>query len=76
MIDRVHAFFNWAMHQPQNYIAVVSHGVWIECALIEFCPEVLNYGNKRIHNCDVYCGTLSYDNGGAALKDVRQLPVV
>ena len=76
VVDRVHSFFDWAMHQPQNCIAVVSHGVWIECALMEFCPKVLNYGDKRVYNCDVYCGTLSCDNRGVALKDVQQLPVV
>jgi hypothetical protein len=66
------------LHQPHNCIAVVSHGVWIECALKEYCPEVLDGGKKRVYNCDVYCGKLvmgpSSDGGRRVqLKDVRQV---
>jgi hypothetical protein len=32
----------------------VTHGVWMECALLMYCPEVLNFGTVRVHNCDVY----------------------
>jgi hypothetical protein len=46
-----------------NSIAIVTHGVWMECALLMYCPEVLNFGNIRVHNCDVYEAKL------VALKD-------
>lgn len=69
---RVHNFFNWLSLQPHNCIAVVSHGVWMECALMEYCPEVLDNGQKRVYNCDVYAGTLGGD-GDVALKDVKQI---
>ncbi|KAL7473583.1 hypothetical protein ACHAXS_014135 [Conticribra weissflogii] len=56
--ERARKFFHWLLHQPHDNIAVVSHGVWIECALREYCPEVLDFGNKRVYNCEVYCGNL------------------
>ena len=70
---RVHNFFSWLAHQPHNCIAVVTHGVWMECALMEFCPKVLEDGRKRVYNCDVYCGTLADSGEGVALQDVQQL---
>jgi broad specificity phosphatase PhoE len=75
VIRRVHSFFNWVSHQPHKCIAVVSHGVWMECALMEFCPDVLDGGNKRVYNCDVYRGTLSRGRGDntVVLKDVGQV---
>jgi hypothetical protein len=47
----------------------------MECALMEFCPEVLDGGNKRVYNCDVYCGTLSRgrEDNTVVLKDVGQV---
>mmetsp|Transcript_7107 Transcript_7107/g.15326 ORF Transcript_7107/g.15326 Transcript_7107/m.15326 type:complete len:302 (+) Transcript_7107:107-1012(+) len=56
--ERARKFFHWLLHQPHDNIAVVSHGVWIECALREYCPEVLEFGRKRVYNCEVYCGNL------------------
>lgn len=71
---RVHSFFSWLSHQPQNCIAVVSHGVWMECALMEYCPEVLNNGEKRVYNCDVYAGTICRGgNGRVVMNDVKQI---
>eukprot|EP01082_Thalassiosira_pseudonana_P002397 g2012.t1 g2012 contig11:528268-529269(+) len=58
VVRRVHSFFSWLIRQPHRSIAVVTHGVWMECALMESCPEVLNGGRKRVYNLDVYCGTL------------------
>jgi broad specificity phosphatase PhoE len=37
-----------------NSIAIVTHGVWMECALLMYCPDVINFGDVRVHNCDVY----------------------
>ena len=64
---RVCRFFHWLLlyldqkQQPQttvadttNSIAIVTHGVWMECALLMYCPEVINFGDVRVHNCDVY----------------------
>ncbi|KAL3773797.1 hypothetical protein ACHAWO_006596 [Cyclotella atomus] len=71
---RVHNFFLWLSRQPQNCIAVVSHGVWMECALMEYFPEVLNNGGKRVYNCDVYAGTMCRGgDGGIVVKDVKQI---
>ncbi|KAL3801642.1 hypothetical protein HJC23_013147 [Cyclotella cryptica] len=58
VIHRVRNFFQWLSHQPHNCIAIVTHGVWMECALMEYCPEVLEGGKKRVYNCEVYCGKL------------------
>lgn len=42
---------------------------------MEFHPEVLDDGRKRVYNCDVYCGTLVDGDGGITLKDVQQLSI-
>ena len=47
------------MRQPHESVAVVTHGVWMECALLEYCPEALEHGRRRVYNCDVYRGKLS-----------------
>jgi broad specificity phosphatase PhoE len=66
--ERVRRFFHWLIlyldqqqQQKQqrtvaytNSIAIVTHGVWMECALLMYCPEVINFGDVRVHNCDVY----------------------
>lgn len=63
-------------------MAIVTHGVWMECALLHYCPEVLEFGKKRVYNCDVYYGKLSVsgtledekDEGNVvALSDMRQM---
>lgn len=75
VVRRVHSFFRWLIRQPHRSIAVVTHGVWMECALMESCPEVLNGGRKRVYNLDVYCGTLvggeRSKNGGEVRNDLH-----
>jgi broad specificity phosphatase PhoE len=74
VIRRIDNFLSWLIQQPQESIAVVSHGVWIECALMKYCPRVLEFGKKRVHNCDVYYATLIYDEDRQlALKNVEQI---
>ncbi|KAL7555227.1 hypothetical protein ACHAWF_018882 [Thalassiosira exigua] len=80
---RVRDFFCWLMMQPHESIAVVTHGVWMECALLDHFPAALNFGKKRVYNCEVYHGKLvgvTSDNdagntgsGGVALQDVEQM---
>ena len=71
---RVHNFFMWLLQQPHNNIAVVTHGVWMECALLNYCPEVLQCG-KRVHNCDVYSGKVGWSSDGKSivLTNVEQI---
>lgn len=46
----------------------------MECALLHYCPEVLEFGKKRVYNCEVYCGKLGLENGDRlALKGVEQM---
>jgi len=78
VIRRISNFFHWILQQPHNNIAIVTHGVWMECALLEYCPEVLGFGKKRVYNCDVYGGCLSLDGngdngGGLVLQNVEQM---
>ena len=75
VIRRIDNFLSWLIQQPQESIAVVSHGVWIECALMKYCPHVLEFGKKRVHNCDVYYANLIYDEDQQqlALKNVEQI---
>lgn len=73
VIRRVDNFLSWLTQQPQESIAVVSHGVWIECALLKYCPSVLEFGKKRVHNCDVYCVNVTFDRDELALTNAEQI---
>lgn len=80
VVQRVHEFFSWLLKQPHDNVAIVSHGVWIECALLHYCPDVLEFGRKRVYNCEVYRGELglvhsSSENhdGTVVLRDVAQV---
>ena len=75
---RIHTFFRWLLQQPHNNIAIVTHGVWAECALLNYCPKVLQHGEKRVYNCDVYQGILAGSLGDKnesdfSLTDVTQM---
>eukprot|EP00579_Thalassiosira_antarctica_P016413 CAMPEP_0201928520 /NCGR_PEP_ID=MMETSP0903-20130614/21083_1 /ASSEMBLY_ACC=CAM_ASM_000552 /TAXON_ID=420261 /ORGANISM="Thalassiosira antarctica, Strain CCMP982" /LENGTH=129 /DNA_ID=CAMNT_0048467001 /DNA_START=184 /DNA_END=574 /DNA_ORIENTATION=+ len=82
---RIHNFFTWLMQQPHDNTAIVTHGVWMECALLDYFPEVLEFGKKRVYNCEVYSGKLSLvvgslvvdgnngDGNSVVLKDVEQM---
>jgi len=79
--ERVRNFFVWLLQQPHDNVAIVTHGVWMECALLDYCPEVLEFGRKRVYNCEVYFGTLALSGpwidgsggGGVELKNVHQM---
>ena len=73
--QRVFNFFIWLLHQPHNNVAIVTHGVWMECALLNYCPEILQNGKKRVYNCDVYSGKLSGSSDGKSitLTDIEQI---
>ena len=75
VVRRVREFFAWLVRQPHDNIAIVTHGVWMECALLSYCPEVLEYGKKRVYNCEVYCGKLvgTPAGGNVALRDMQQM---
>ena len=73
VVQRIHNFFTWLSLQPHDNIAIVTHGVWIECTLLHYCPEVLDNGNKRVYNCDVYHGQLSTNLSTPTLSNVEQM---
>jgi len=79
VVRRVERLLTWLLRQPHEGVAVVTHGVWMELALSHFCPDFA-LGERRVHNCDVYRGTLSCEGDGSTahhnsvrLDDVEQL---
>lgn len=71
---RIHNFFLWLTRQPHGNVAIVTHGVWMECALMNYCPEALDFGKKRVYNCDVYSGNLiSSPEHGVVLRNMEKL---
>lgn len=73
VVRRIDNFFTWLTQQPQQSIVVVSHGVWIECALLKYCPQVLEFGKKRVFNCEAYVAHLAYNGDQLTLNDVEQI---
>mmetsp|Transcript_26809 Transcript_26809/g.44305 ORF Transcript_26809/g.44305 Transcript_26809/m.44305 type:complete len:244 (+) Transcript_26809:123-854(+) len=70
---RVASFLAWLTEQPQESIVVVTHGVFIECALLKYFPQVLEFGKKRVYNCEVYVAHLAYDGNQHELNNVKQI---
>jgi broad specificity phosphatase PhoE len=50
---RINTFFAWLHARPEKKIVIVTHGVWIECALRKHVPAALA-GGARVQNCEVY----------------------
>jgi broad specificity phosphatase PhoE len=50
--DRVQKFLRWLVQQPQDHVAVITHGVYMECLLESTCPGSLE--GRRVYNCDAY----------------------
>ena len=73
VVRRIDDFFVWLMQQSHESICVVSHGVWIECALLKYCPRVLEFGRKRVYNCETYAAHLTYEGNQLVLKNVQQI---
>ena len=73
VIRRIDDFFVWLMQQSQESICVVTHGVWVECALLKYCPRVLEFGRKRVYNCETYAAHLTYKGEQLALENVQQI---
>jgi broad specificity phosphatase PhoE len=73
VVRRIDNFLAWLTQQPQQSIGIVSHGVWIECALLKYCPQVLEFGKKRVYNCEVYKAHLAYDGNKLVLNNVEQI---
>jgi broad specificity phosphatase PhoE len=73
VLRRIDNFLAWVTLQPHKSCAVVTHGVWIECALLKYCPQELDFGKKRVYNCDCYYAHLVCDGDRIALKNVQQI---
>lgn len=53
---RISLFLETLSQREETNVVVVSHGVWIERCFHMCCPEALEHGKKRVHNCNVFVG--------------------
>ena len=51
--QRIVQFLNMLCQRQENYIVVVSHGVWIETMLHRYDPTTLSNG-QRVYNCNAF----------------------
>ena len=51
---RVDSILQWISERNESSVLVASHGVWIECCLLRYCPSILEMGRKRVYNCDIF----------------------
>ena len=73
VVGRVNHFFQWVVQRPESNLAVVSHGVWIECCFYAHCPTALSNGD-RVRNGDVFAGECVSQNGVfQRLQNVRRI---
>ena len=74
MAHRIRTFLDMISQQPASNIVVVSHGVWIETCLALMAPEVLDHGQKRVYNCDMFHAKCVSMNGRfSRLQDARKI---
>jgi broad specificity phosphatase PhoE len=72
--SRISIFLETLARREESNIVVVSHGVWIECCFLMCCPEALDHGEKRVHNCNVFVGEcISRDGKFLRLQNVNQI---
>ena len=70
---RVDRFLAWLVQRPQNHVAVVSHGVWMETLFRKHDPLVLG-DEKRVQNCDVFlCRIVSRDGVFARIESTQHI---
>lgn len=62
VVERVKQFVLWLVRRPETNVAVVSHGVWIECCFHFLCPATLKDGD-RVRNADLFVGECISQNG-------------
>ena len=71
---RVVSFLKEVATFRENNIVVISHGVWIETCFKSFCPEALDHGSKRVHNCNIFVGEcICRDGEFLSLENVHQI---
>ena len=71
---RVNSFLRWLVKQPHENVLIVTHGVWMEVCFRMHCPEAIDFGRKRVYNCDVYTGILTENSDGKVeLHGMEQL---
>ena len=51
---RIFWFLNLLAQRPEENIVVVSHGVFIEACIHQYCPQTLDHGRRRVYNCDMF----------------------
>jgi broad specificity phosphatase PhoE len=73
--DRIATFLQTLVERPETNVVIVSHGVWIETCFQVFCPEALDYGQKRVNNCNIFAGECVSNKKGefVRLQNVHQL---
>ena len=71
---RISTFLETLSRRDETNIVVVSHGVWIERCLLEHCPEALDHGRNRVHNCNIFVGEcVSRDGKFVRLQNVNRI---
>jgi len=75
LLARIDKFLHILAQRPENNIVVVTHGVWIEACLNAYCPDALDYGRRRVYNCEAFVGDCQSDENAKfiGLQNIRLL---
>ena len=73
IVQRINGFLDILVKRPETNIAVISHGVWIECCFYAHFPAALVSGD-RVRNCDLFAvECVSVDGIFDSLQNVRRI---
>ncbi|KAG7359946.1 histidine phosphatase superfamily protein [Nitzschia inconspicua] len=69
LLQRIAQFWDFISERPEEFVVVVTHGVWIEACLNHYYPAALEDGRRRVYNCDMFAvDCISEKRGGKVLR--------
>jgi broad specificity phosphatase PhoE len=71
---RISSFWDFLVQQPEKSVVVVTHGVWMEACIHQYCAEALDHGRRRVYNCDMFAMECRSQNGKfLSVANARQI---
>jgi broad specificity phosphatase PhoE len=72
VLHRIAQFWDLVVQRPEEDIVVVTHGVWMEACLNQYCPTALNHGQRRVYNGNMFAmDCVSQQQQGHIIKFLR-----
>jgi broad specificity phosphatase PhoE len=71
VLHRIAQFWDFVVQRPEEHIVVVTHGVWMETCLHQYCPVALDHGQRRVYNGNMFALDCVSQSQGNDVKFLR-----